>query len=73
MTPHKVAIITGASRGIGAALVAGYRITELATVGQIVDAALKRSLDVRELAGPGSRTGRARAAVNVEGCERTAR
>jgi anti-sigma B factor antagonist len=32
-----------------------------------------RLLDVRELAGPGSRTGRARAAVNVEGCERTAR
>jgi NAD(P)-dependent dehydrogenase (short-subunit alcohol dehydrogenase family) len=25
MTPHKVAIITGASRGIGAGLVAGYR------------------------------------------------
>ena len=32
-----------------------------------------RLLDVRELAGPGSRTGRARAAVNVEGCERTVR
>ncbi len=32
-----------------------------------------RLLDVRALAGPGSRTGRARAAVNVGGCERTAR
>jgi anti-anti-sigma factor len=32
-----------------------------------------RLLDVRELAGSGFRTGRARAAVNVGGCERTAR
>jgi len=32
-----------------------------------------RLLDVRELAGPGSRTGRAGAAVNVGGCERTVR
>ena len=69
MTVQKVAIITGASRGIGAGLVAGYRgrdwavvasartirssqdpdlltvaadITEPATAGRIVDAALDR-------------------------------
>jgi NAD(P)-dependent dehydrogenase (short-subunit alcohol dehydrogenase family) len=69
MTTHKVAIITGASRGIGAGLVAGYRrqdwavvasartirssqdpdlltvaadITESATAGRIVEAALNR-------------------------------
>jgi NAD(P)-dependent dehydrogenase (short-subunit alcohol dehydrogenase family) len=69
MTIQKVAIITGASRGIGAGLVAGYRgrdwavvasartirssqdpdlltvaadITEPATAGRIVDAALDR-------------------------------
>jgi NAD(P)-dependent dehydrogenase (short-subunit alcohol dehydrogenase family) len=33
MTVHKVAIVTGASRGIGAGLAAGYRARDVDTEG----------------------------------------
>jgi len=64
MTTHKVAIITGASGGIGAGLVAGYRKRNWAVVAS--SRTIKRSQEPDLVTGAGDITGPATAGRIVE-------